>query len=53
MIEASRLQNGVGYYVGTKNVSESDFLRGLAALVKAAKLSPAEYQEICGESYEA
>ena len=30
------LQNGVGYYVGTKNVSEADFLQGLAALVEEA-----------------
>ncbi|HJD23847.1 MAG TPA: hypothetical protein H9694_06855 [Firmicutes bacterium] len=28
------LQNSVGYYVGTKNVSEADFLRGLASLVE-------------------
>lgn len=43
----------------TKEMAEKNYKRGLwtvemlAALVKAAKLSPADFQEICGESYEA
>ena len=42
------LQNGVGYYVGTKNVSESDFLRGLAALVKASDPPAGGTRTVCG-----
>lgn len=43
----------------TKEMAKKNYERGLwtvemlAALVKAAKLSPADFQEICGESYEA